>query len=604
MRSRPVILGLFGVTGAIILVILIRSALMTSLGTVQEGAARVVTTPTTLPDTLPAPTATRSPPSPTPAASPTLTAIPTPTATPTPVGGGGILAFDWRRERNQDIYALDMWHGGDPVRLTDHPGEERSPAWSPDGTRIAFTSRRDANWDVYLRELATGTERRLTLNPHYDGAPAWSPDGEYIAFESMREGDLDIFTLRLSDGTITQITTSPYPDYGPAWSPDGRHIAFVTWRDGNQEIYLASPTGEFAPFNFTNNPANDQYPAWLSADSLSFISDREGLPALFSQTSGPGGTVGIPAVTRPIAPSGHVDATRHVWSPDGQRIAYVHSSRRRYSVVIPGSTRSDGAVSPLYSRDPIGGIDWFAGRVELAGLPDPEPAPPLYTETVARPAPPFDLKHLPGVEAPNARLSDRVDDSFNALRERVRNETGYDFLAILSDAWRPISAENDGASFRSWHKAGRAIDTRTEFRAPSGRDLLVVVREDNVGLRGKTYWRLYLRTSRQDGSMGEPIKQAPWDFFARFLSAEAALEGGRQLPVPAGYYVDFTALAAEYGWERIEANDRAGFAWKTDWIASDYWHFEKRDQVSWRSAMLEIYDAETLTAHFGPWPWR
>ncbi|MFQ5340457.1 MAG: DPP IV N-terminal domain-containing protein [Anaerolineae bacterium] len=600
MGSRTVVLWLFGILGAVIFIALMWSALA-SLGTDQEVAVRLEVSPTIAPATAPALTATPRPVNPTLTIRPTPTTAPSPTPTPTPVGGGGVLAFDWLREQNRDIYAIDMRTGGQPIRLTDDVGEDRSPAWSPDGTRIAFTSRRDANWDLYLLDVASGQERRLTVNPHYDGEPAWSPDGDYIAFESMREGDLDIFTLRLSDGTITQITTSPFPDYGPAWSPDGRHIAFVTWRDGNQEVYLASPAGEKAPYNLTDAPANDYAPLWLSADALSFVSDREGRPALFRLESQQRGTIGAPAVVRPVAPIGDVYLPRYAWSPDGRRVAYVHASRHGYGLVVASLSDDELAASPLFSSGPIDGPDWYAGPVELAGKSDPGPAPPLYVETIGRTAPPYDLKYLPGVDAPNARLSDRVDDSFNALRERVRNESGYDFLAVLSDAWRPISAQNDGASYRSWHKAGRAIDTRTEFRAPSGRNLLVVVREDRVGHPDKTYWRLYLRTARQDGSMGVLMKQAPWDFFARFLSEEAAKEGGRQLPVPAGYYVDFTALAAEYGWERIDANDGHGFSWKDDWIASDYWHFEKKEGLSWRSAMLEVYDEETVSAYFARW---
>lgn len=591
MHSRAVVRGLFGTLVAVIFVASAQSVLLHQAAPetpVQPLEAASAPSPRAMPASTATPPPTSSAP----------TVAPTVLPTPTPIGGGGILIFDWERERNRDLYAIDLSKGSDPVRLTTDSGVDRSPAWSPDGTYVAFTSRRNRNWDLYLLEVATGEVRRLTQNPHYDGAPAWSPDGQHLAFESMREGDLDVFTLRLADGAISPVTVDPTPDHGPAWSPDGRHIAFIAWRDGNQEIYLASPTGEHTPYNFTENPANDHHPTWLSPDTLSFVSDRDGRSALFVQTTGQAGTIGVASTIQAVAGTRYLDIADHSWSPDRASVASVHTGRHLFGLVISSATTSEQGMFLPVGDGAIGGLDWFSGEALLVAKPDPPPAPPLYIEVVEPGAPPHDLEYLPGVDAPNARLSDRVDDSFNALRQQVRVETGYDFLGILSDAWRPIDSEDEGASYRSWHKAGRAIDTRTELRAPSGRDLLVIVREDVGGRWGRTYWRLYLRTARQDGSMGEPLKQAPWDFFARFVDDEAAVEGGRRQLVPAGYYVDLTALAAGYGWDRIEANDRPGFSWKNDWIASDFWHFENRDQLNWRSAMLEIYDETTVEEHF------
>lgn len=72
----------------------------------------------------------------------------------------------------------------DMTRLTDNPEVDRTPTWSPDGSRIAFHSKRDANNDVYVMNADGSNIIRLTDNPAWDGAPSWSPAGNQIAFHS------------------------------------------------------------------------------------------------------------------------------------------------------------------------------------------------------------------------------------------------------------------------------------------------------------------------------------------------------------------------------------------------------------------------------------
>jgi TolB protein len=191
-------------------------------------------------------------------------------------------------------------------------------------------------------------------------------------------------------------------------------------------------------------------------------------------------------------------------------------------------------------------------------------------------------------------MSDRVNDSFEALRQSVFEETGMDYLATIGDSFRAITVEPaPGQSPRSWHKAGRAFDLNQGLYEREER-LLELVRED-IGFR--TYWRVYLRAARQDGSLGEPLHQAPWDLKARQAGGLAAREGGQvSQEVPLGYYVDFTELAADYGWERVPASN----GWRQQWADTNWWQFQKTEGLTWPEAMLELYRLDQIEAVFGP----
>jgi TolB protein len=153
-----------------------------------------------------------------------------------------------------------------------------------------------------------------------------------------------------------------------------------------------------------------------------------------------------------------------------------------------------------------------------------------------------------------------------------------------------------GLPKENWNQAGRAFDFVYED-ALSLEPRLEVVRED---IGSETFWRVYLRAEKQDGSQGEPLRQLPWDFRARF-GAEASYfdEGGKvKDAIPAGYYVDFTALAADYGWQWLPSTTN----WRTFFPGVRFWHYENRQGLTWPEAMLEIYTPEELTPIFGELP--
>ena len=111
--------------------------------------------------------------------------------------------------------------GSNPTRLTDNPGLDADPAWSPDGTKIAFASFRDGNQEVYVMDADGSNPTRLTDNPASDIVPAWSPDGTKIAFASRRDGNPEVYVMDADGSNPTRLTDNPTFDGVPAWSPDG-----------------------------------------------------------------------------------------------------------------------------------------------------------------------------------------------------------------------------------------------------------------------------------------------------------------------------------------------------------------------------------------------
>ncbi|OGR99860.1 MAG: hypothetical protein A2V88_10820 [Elusimicrobia bacterium RBG_16_66_12] len=104
--------------------------------------------------------------------------------------------------------------------VAEPPVYNVEPVWSPDGERIAFRSIRDENHDVYVVELADGSERRLTETAALDIEPDWSPDGEWIVFGSSRDAiATDIYIMRSDGSDVRRLTEHPAKDSYPTWSP-------------------------------------------------------------------------------------------------------------------------------------------------------------------------------------------------------------------------------------------------------------------------------------------------------------------------------------------------------------------------------------------------
>lgn len=525
---------------------------------------------------------------------------PPPGPTPTPVGSGGTLAFTMRHNGNSDIYLLSQ-NTGQLLRLTYDPAEDRDPAWSPDGQWLAFASRRAGNWDLYLMDMHTGTVLRLTRDPAFEARPSWSPDSQWLAYEVYDGENLDLHIIHINGEPRYRLTNHPAPDFSPAWSPDGRHIAFTSLRDGSKDIHVISlDTGEI--LNLTNSPEQQEdFPAW-SPDGA-FLAYSAGPPGNEEIRILPFDTAAI--ATGELRPLLFGTGGEPTWSPDGNALAFVYrrgdtsyliaANVSGWALAQEGYSTRDWMSRPAWSPHPIP-----ADLAQQLAARMTQPEPPLYLELLLNTDPnprTYSLVGLPGVNNGDniEKLSDRVNDSFNALRQRVKEETGWDYLSILGDSWRPMNhTPRPGQGRISWHVCGRAIDINQGFLT-NGR--IELVRED---IGGVTYWRVYIKAARQDGSLGEPLRDRPWDLAARSRGGLATIQGGElKAEVPAGYYVDFTTLAADYGWERRNALSN----WRNSWFDIEWWHFQKTEGMSWYECMLELYTEEEVRASYGDLPW-
>jgi len=262
----------------------------------------------------------------------------------------GRIAFTSVRDGDPEIYVINA-DGSGATRLTDSPGGDYHPSWSPDGRRIAFYSEREGNAEIYVMNDDGTQVTRLTNDAAQDYDPAWSPDGTQIAFHSHRyQGAGRIYVMNADGSDVHRLTDPAFDDWSPSWSSDGAQIVFNSSRSDDRDIWVINSDGT-GLLDLTDSPVGDDWwPDWSpSGNRIVFHSARDGHFEIYTMDAS-----GEDVIRLTNSLAGGYDPA---WSGDGTHIVFTSDGAGNRELC---AMRSDGSGLFNVTNNPAHdwGADW------------------------------------------------------------------------------------------------------------------------------------------------------------------------------------------------------------------------------------------------------
>jgi TolB protein len=193
--------------------------------------------------------------------------------------GSLILFTSYRGGSGPQVFVIAS-AGGRPYLVSGRQGLNTTPSYSPDGREIVCTLSQDGNPEIYVLDARGGSPRRLTDSRSIDTSPCWSPTGREIAFTSDRAGTPQVYVMDHEGGNLRRLDYDVEYTDSPAWSPKGDRIAFVARTGSGFDIYTCRPNG--ADTRLVVSGGSNENPHW-SPDGrhLVFASNRDSVPGLY-----------------------------------------------------------------------------------------------------------------------------------------------------------------------------------------------------------------------------------------------------------------------------------------------------------------------------------